>query len=121
MPKGYRLLSDDLPAFGLRLGGAFLNADSVPDCECLGLIMGAIFLGLPDRLLKNRVLEAALYRDSHGLGVGCRCDGAGQDTFGHLSGLPYASLAAAAAFWFSTVFTRATLRRTSRMRAVFSS
>ena len=41
MPKGYRLLCDNLPTFGLRLGGAFLNADNVPNNEFLGLIMGA--------------------------------------------------------------------------------
>src|SRR6056297_1083047 len=86
MPKGYRLSSDNLPTFGLRFRRAFLNADNVTDCECPGLVMGTVFLGLAHGLLHDRVLETALDGNGYGLCVGCRCDGAGKNTFGHLSG-----------------------------------
>jgi hypothetical protein len=60
---------DHLPALGLRLRRAFLDADGIADLEFVVLVVRAVLLGLPDRLLENRVLEAALDRDGDGLRV----------------------------------------------------
>src|SRR6056300_161536 len=82
------------------------------------LVMSAVFLGFTHGLFQNRVGKAALDQNGHGL-CGCsRGHSALQNSFGHFLA-PYS--AAAAAFSLRMDITRATSRRTTRTRAVFSS
>jgi hypothetical protein len=67
------------------------------------------FLDLRIVFLKKRMLEATFDQNGDGLVVLVAGDGAGEDTFGHVSGLRRGG---AAAFSFRIVFTRATSRRT---------
>src|SRR5690606_9696246 len=78
-----RSLGHHRPAFRLRDGGAFLDADHVAHLEFVLRVMGAVLLRLPHGLLQQRMLEAAFDQNGDRLLVLVRGDDALQDTFGH--------------------------------------
>jgi len=80
--RGNRFVRQDSPAFRLRDGGAFDDANLVAHLELVQCVMRPVFLGRTNDLVQHGVLEAALDQDSNGLFVLVAGDAALQDAFG---------------------------------------
>src|SRR5215471_3162355 len=61
------LAANYFPALELGKRTAFLDPDDVVNVIFVGLIVGVVFLGAPDRLLHDRMGEAALDAHDHRL------------------------------------------------------
>src|SRR5690606_11113499 len=114
---GLRL--QNLPAFRLGPWRTFDDTHGVTDVVGVLLIVSPVFLGLTVGLFQNRVGKASLVVGGYCLFVCIAGHGASQNAFGHLVA-PY-SFAAAAAFSFRMVLTRAALRRAAFICDAFSS
>src|SRR5689334_9634454 len=110
------LAPDDGPALELGDRLAFLNPHGVARLELVVLVVRVVVLRTADRLLVDRMGEAAIDAHHHRLGLLVANDHALKLTFRHRS-FPYFFLARACA---ATVLMRAMSRRASRSREVFS-
>src|ERR1700691_2839495 len=107
---------DHGPALQLRDRLAFLDPHGVARLELVVLVVRVIVLRTADRLLVDRMSEAAIYAHYNRLGLLVADDHALKRTFRHCS-IPYFFFARTCA---ATVLTRAMSRRASRKREVFS-
>src|ERR1700761_530339 len=108
---------DHRPALQFRDRLAFLDPHRVARLELVVLVVGVIVLRTADRLLVDRMSEAAIDAHHDRLGLLVADDHALKRTFRHWS-VPYFFLARPCA---ATVLMRAMSRRASRSREVFSS
>src|SRR5215475_11365391 len=91
---GFLVLAPDHgPALQLRDRLALLDPDRVARLELVGLVMGVVVLRAADRLLVDRVGEAAIDPHHHGLGLLVADDDALKLTFRHKGPLTSSSRA----------------------------
>src|SRR5437868_4824626 len=110
------LAPDHGPALQLRDRLALLDPHHVARMELTVLVVRVVVLRAADRLLVDRMGEAAIDPHHHRLGLLVADDHALQRTFRHLDPLYFFFARCSAA----TVLMRAISRRASRIREVFS-
>src|SRR3954464_3564581 len=108
---------DHGPALQLRDRLALLDPHHVARLEFVLLVVRVIVLGATDRLLVDRVREAAIDAHHHRLGLLVADDHALKGTFRHIEASYFFFARCSAAM----VLIRAMSRRASRIRVVFSS
>src|SRR5436305_10538400 len=115
--RGFLLRAPDhRPALQFRDRPALLDPDHVTRLELAVLVVGVIVFRAADRLLVDRMGEAAIDAHHNRLGLLVADDHALQRTFWHLKA-PYFFFARCCA---AMVLMRAISRRASRNREVFS-
>src|SRR5689334_5600814 len=108
---------DHGPALQLRDWLALLDPHHVARLEFVLLVVRVVVLGAADRLLVDRMGEAAIDAHHHRLGLLVADDHTLKATFRHIE----ASYFFLARCWAAMVLIRAMSRRASRSREVFSS
>src|SRR5215813_6554425 len=113
----FLLALDHFPALELGNRPVLLDPHDVADAVFVGVVVGVIPLRPPHRLLQQRVGEAALDADNHGLVLLVAHHGALEHPLRHYAPPDLVC----ARFCCAMVFSRAMSRRTWRTRDVFSS